>query len=111
MKGSKIVIGETYHFVGSESPKRQHLAGQQFTVTDKKAVFRRFRKGTRKTYRYFNAEGIGARPEELEPMPERENGCSQCAIGEMIHTGDSPRANETAMTFTCNNCGHTETFP
>lgn len=111
MKGSQIIIGQTYLFVATEALGRKHLEGMAFTVIEKKAVFRRLKKGHRKVNRFFNEDGVGARPEELEPLPERENGCSHCAIGEMIDVEHIPRANEMATRYECNNCGHTETFP
>lgn len=72
MKSNQIKVGETYTLVATEAPGRKHLEGQPFTVTEIKNVFRRlkFRGGTRKVKRFFNAEGDGARAEELEPQQE-----------------------------------------
>lgn len=59
-------------FVATDSPARKHLEGEEFTVVEIKAVFRRFpRKGTRKVKRFFNADGVGARAEELEPLDSK----------------------------------------
>lgn len=69
MKGGDIKQGETYMFVATDSPERKDLEGQEFTVVQIKPVWRRFKgKGTRKVKRYFNADGVGARAEELEPQ-------------------------------------------
>src|SRR5688572_6619319 len=71
----EIQVGETYYFVGSDSPTRKHLAGQPFTVVRKERVFRKMpyrrgrKAGTVKVLRFFNDDGIGARAEELEPLP------------------------------------------
>lgn len=112
MKGKDIQEGGTYHFVGSDNPERQHLAGQAFTVTTIRPVFRRFKiKGTRKVNRYFNADGVGARAEELEPLPEREAPCSECAIGEMIQDGLTQPSGSTDYQCNNENCGHRATFP
>lgn len=71
MKGSEIKTGTTYMFVGTDSPARKHLEGEPFEVVEIKAVFRRFKRaGTRKVKRFFNADGVGARAEELEPMDQ-----------------------------------------
>lgn len=70
MKSADIKIGETYTFMGSESPARQHLAGEPFTVTEIKSVWRRVNRGRRKVNRFFNADGIGARADELEPRDD-----------------------------------------
>ncbi len=111
MKGTDISIDETYLFLATDSPARKHLEGMAFTVVRKELVYRRLKKGTRKTYRYFNDDGVGARAEELQPLPDRESPCSKCAIGEMQITGTTPRASETATHYECDNCQHTETFP
>lgn len=68
MKAADIIIGETYLFVATESAARKHLEGQPFTVTGKRAVWRRLSKSSRRVNRFFNEDGIGARPEELEPL-------------------------------------------
>lgn len=70
MKYSEIKVGETYLFVGSDSLSRKHLEGEEFTVTDIKLVWRQRFKKSRKVKRFFNADGVGARPEELEPLDE-----------------------------------------
>lgn len=73
MLKADVQVGETYLFTGSSSPKRQHLAGELFTVHDAKQVWRKmtYMRGRRttKTWRFFNEDGIGARAEELEPLP------------------------------------------
>lgn len=68
MKASRIKPGETYFFVATDSPARKHLEGTPFEVVEIKAVWRRQFKKSRKTKRFFNAEGVGARAEELEPL-------------------------------------------
>ena len=70
MKSNEIKTGETYTFMGSESPARSHLAGEPFTVVEIKNVWRRVNKGRRKVKRFFNADGVGARADELEPIDE-----------------------------------------
>jgi len=70
MKSDEIKVGETYTFMGSDSPARAHLAGEPFTVTEIKSVWRRVNRGRRKVKRFFNAEGVGASADELEPMDE-----------------------------------------
>lgn len=76
MLKSEIEVGETYYFVGSDSPTRKHLAGLPFKVVKKERVFRKqaYRRGKRagtvKVLRFFNDDGIGARAEELEPLPK-----------------------------------------
>jgi hypothetical protein len=70
MKSSDIKPGETYRFMGSESPTRAHLAGQPFTVVEIKAVWRRLFKKSKRVKRFFNEDGIGARADELEPMDD-----------------------------------------
>jgi hypothetical protein len=72
MKSKDIKQGETYMFVGTESPARKHLEGEPFTVQEIRAVWRRvFRKGSRKVKRFFNADGVGARADELEPLDSK----------------------------------------
>lgn len=68
MKSSEIIIGETYLFIGTESPTRQHLTGKPFQVTEKKRVWRRLKGKRANVYRFFNGAGEGARAEELEPI-------------------------------------------
>lgn len=70
MRGKDIKEGETYLFVATTSAARKHLEGTEFTVQEKRLVFRRLQKGRKKVYRFFNEDGIGARPEELEPLQE-----------------------------------------
>lgn len=73
MLNADIQEGQTYLFIGSESPKRAHLAGEPFTVARIERVYRkvRYRAGKRsaKVLRFFNDDGIGARGDELEPLP------------------------------------------
>lgn len=62
--------GETYLFVATDSPVRKHLEGHPFTVAERRFVFRKFRgQRTQKHLRFFNDDGVGARAEELEPLP------------------------------------------
>jgi hypothetical protein len=109
MKSSDIKEGETYMFMGSESPTRAHLAGEPFTVVQIKAVWRRQFKKSKRVKRFFNAEGIGARADELEPMPEREWPCPECEHGGIEPDG-SVHPNGTQV-FKCDECGHTLRFP
>lgn len=79
MNQKQIVVGETYLFVATTAPARKHLEGELFTVVEKKAVYRRLKKGTKKVNRYFNSDGFGARPEELEPMDQPDEAkCTVC---------------------------------
>lgn len=71
MKSSDIKEGETYMFMGSESPARAHLAGTHFKVTEIKAVWRRQFKQSKRVKRFFNEDGIGARADELEPLDDK----------------------------------------
>jgi hypothetical protein len=70
MKRQDIKEGETYHFIATTSPERQHLVGKPFTVSELKPVWRKLKRARKKVYRAFNDDGIGARPEELEPLPD-----------------------------------------
>ncbi len=82
MKRDDIEIGVTYLFVGSDSPKRKHLAGQPFTVQSKGMVYRkvkyRHKKRSMKVARFFNDDGVGARAEELEALPKDFTRCNNC---------------------------------
>lgn len=70
MQTKDIEDGATYLFVATDSVARQDLVGYPFTVQHRKAVFRKFKgQGTRKRLRFFNDDGVGARAEELEPLP------------------------------------------
>lgn len=70
MKASDIKIGETYLFIGSDSPARKHLEGTSFTVTEVKSVWRRANKTSRRVKRFFDANGIGARADELGELKD-----------------------------------------
>lgn len=48
---------------------------------------------------------------EFKKPDNRENPCPKCETGELIETGHTPRANEMATHYECNECGHTATFP
>lgn len=109
MLKNEIEVGETYLFVGSDSPARKHLAGEPFTVTEKKRVFRKgsYKRGKRtmKVLRFFNEDGIGARAEELEPLPgDMFHKCGNCKTitkVEELHTEEgSPHS-------VCPECGET----
>lgn len=82
MKRDDIEVGETYLFMGSDSPKRKHLAGQPFTVTSKDQVYRkvsyRHKKRSMKVTRFFNDDGVGARAEELGTLPGDFTRCRNC---------------------------------
>ena len=70
MLAKEIQDGTTYLFVATDSVARQSLVGYPFTVQYRKAVFRKFKgQATRKRLRFFNYDGVGARAEELEPLP------------------------------------------
>lgn len=70
MHKTDIVDGDTYLFVATDNPTRAHLVGHVFTVRYRRAVFRKFKgQATRKRLRFFNDDGVGARAEELEPLP------------------------------------------
>lgn len=105
MRKQDIEIGETYLFVATDSPTRKHLEGQPFKVVERKAVFRKLKRGTRKPIRFFNENGVGARAEELGPLPLNEwYVCHQCKeatkYGELHIDGDA----ESAQCL-CPNCG------
>lgn len=68
MKSSDIKIGTTYMFVATDAPARKSLEGKPFTVVDIRAVWRRWAKKSRRTKRFFNEDGVGARADELEPI-------------------------------------------
>lgn len=72
MKTNEIKEGETYLFIGTDSPARKALEGQPFKVVEIKAVWRRRFKQSRRVKRFFNEDGIGARADELEPMDVEE---------------------------------------
>jgi hypothetical protein len=105
MKRDDIEVGQTYLFVGSDSPKRKHLAGQPFTVASKDQVYRkvsyRHKKRSMKVTRFFNDDGIGARADELEPLPKDDfNQCEECKKWYKNEAGfDGFLPNE------CPNCG------
>lgn len=105
MKHSDIEVGETYLFRAALNPAREHLVGTAFTVTDKKLVYRRVKKGRRKVYRIFNEDGLAVRPEELGELPDDH--CPKCYVGTFglvdCHNGREK--------FECDRCGHTATFP
>lgn len=86
MKGSEIKTGETYLFVATESLTRKHLEGEPFTVVEIKSVWRRRFKVSRRVKRFFNAEGIGARADELEPIDELD----QSTDGQPVQVLEDP---------------------
>lgn len=55
-------------FVATDSPARKHLEGTEFTVQEIRPVWRRQFKQSKKVKRFFNADGVGARADELEPL-------------------------------------------
>lgn len=102
-------MGETYLFVGSDSPKRAHLAGHPFTVTSIEKVYRKiaYRKGKRsmKVTRFFNDDGIGARPEELEPLPANEwVKCNLCSAYANISEIKKIKEDNNDIAVKCPNC-------
>lgn len=77
MEQKDIKVGETYLFVATLSKHRKHLEGQPFTVTEKSKVWRAQTLSRRhKVWRIFNVDGVGARPDELEPLDP--NTCHIC---------------------------------
>lgn len=107
MKRDDIEIGETYLFIGSDSPKRKHLAGQPFTVVSKDQVYRkvsyRHKKRSMKVTRFFNDDGVGARPEELEPLSQHE--WSICPTCKHVEKVADLSYTDGKTTVTCNECG------
>lgn len=120
MMPNDIIVGETYLFVGSDSPKRQHLAGSEFTVVRKDFVYRRFKGNAHsaRVLRFFDDDGNGARPDELEPIAKDkpivcyicgqptvvQAKCERC--GELIclhHVAKYTSADEEAE-FRCTHC-------
>ena len=71
MKTKEIHAGETYLFVATEDPNRQHLAGRPFTVSA--PVYKNnYGKGLphSKISGFKNVDGDFARADELEPLPD-----------------------------------------
>lgn len=68
MKTNDIKAGETYFFVATDSPARKHLEGTPFEVVQIKPVWRRLNKKSKRVKRFFDADGNGARADELEPF-------------------------------------------
>jgi len=106
MRHNDIREGETYHFVATTDPVRQHLEGRPFLVSRKVDVWTSRRVG-RKRHRYYNPDGDWADPEELEPIPD--NPCSDCQVGEMQQVGGTSPNGTTR--YRCAVCGRTESFP
>jgi hypothetical protein len=81
MEGKHVIVGETYAFVATDSPARKHLEGTEFTVEYKKQVWRA-QTGSRRVqvWRYFNADGVGARASELEPLGKSCHVCQQPTV-------------------------------
>src|SRR4051812_35995003 len=105
MRKQDIEVGETYLFVATDNPTRKHLEGQPFKVVERKAVFRKLKRGTRKPIRFFNENGVGARAEELGPLPPGEwvkcNMCDECAnISELNKT----KEDNDDIAIVCPNC-------
>lgn len=89
-----IEDGETYLFIGTDSAVRQHLVGRPFTVAYRKAVFRKTSGRTGKRVRFFNHDGVGARSEELEPLPPEYAGFDALDPEEQMRLMDAFRAPE-----------------
>jgi len=110
LKKQDIEVGETYLFVGSDSPKRAHLAGHPFTVSSIEKVYRKiaYRKGKRsmKVTRFFNDDGVGARAEELEELPKtgfyqcKNEDCRKWSRVQDLTVPGCPE-------YLCLHCGHT----
>ena len=109
MKLSDIKVGETYLFVATDSPARKSLEGQPFTVTEIKSVWRRNKLRSARMKRVFNEDGVGARPEELEPISEREFPCNQCMIGQYEQVGYVTPSGQ--VNYECDQCGDRVSFP
>lgn len=107
MRQSDIKEGETYLFVATDVPQRKHLEGKPFTVVEKRAVYRRFtgQRGGFKN-RYFNTDNVGARAEELEPMPAQLAGTVQCPHCQQISLIDEIEADKK-----CPECGELVDLP
>jgi hypothetical protein len=86
MRDQDIEVYTTYLFVATESPARKYLEGQPFEVVRKERVFRRGGpKGYRvKVWRYFNADGVGARADELG---ELDKSCHRCRTATQLTCG------------------------
>lgn len=113
MLKNEIEVGGTYLFVATDSPKRKHLEGEAFTVWEIKKVYRSVKFGRRgrrpvMCTRFFNDDGIGAKAEELEPLPEREFPCDNCELGEMKLIGVHPSG---ITKYECDRCGLDKSFP
>lgn len=111
MRKQDIEVGETYLFVATDNPTRKSLEGQPFKVVERKAVFRKLKRGTRKPIRFFNENGVGARAEELGPLPVNEyyvcHACREaCKYGELAFDGDAEGGQSL-----CPNCGAIATVP
>ena len=78
MKASEIKAGGTYMFVATDAPARKSLEGQPFRVVDIQDVWRRRAKQSRRVKRFFNDDRVGARADELEPLPDHLYACSHC---------------------------------
>lgn len=108
MKKQDIELGVTYLFMGSESPKRKHLAGQPFTVVTIDKVYRkvsyRHKKRLMKVTRFFNEDGIGARAEELGELPiDRFYTCPHCK--DVAKYGDLHFDGQDDIQALCPSCG------
>lgn len=74
MHHKDIKEGEDYLFLATDSATRKHLELTIFTVAEIKQVYRKVtwghRKASRQVYRYFDHDGVGARADELQELPE-----------------------------------------
>lgn len=105
MRKQDIEVGETYLFVATDNPTRKHLEGQPFKVVERKAVFRKLKRGTRKPIRFFNENGVGARAEELGPLPANEwYTCPDCKEASKIEDLQT-RIVDDQTRKACPNCG------
>lgn len=70
MNQPDIVIGTTYLFMVTRSWKKKELEGKPFKVVSSRLVWRYVHGHSwTKQRRFYNAEGYGARADELEPLP------------------------------------------
>jgi hypothetical protein len=105
MRKQDIEVGETYLFVATDNPTRKHLEGQPFKVVERKAVFRKLKRGTRKPIRFFNENGVGARAEELEPLPAGQwVKCNECETCSNISELQKIKEDNDDIAIKCSNC-------
>lgn len=74
MQHTDIKEGQDYLFLATDSATRKHLELTVFHVAEIRKVFRKLtwgqRKASRQVTRYFDHDGVGARADELQELPE-----------------------------------------